>query len=141
MVGVSREFYRALPFALTVPEKKVATLIANYCKEGAGPGIITKSRHRPQGTLQSPSGGIRFVDGVPRTGPGKLLRPVVRENPERLFDRGARRTISARPNAAAVFYDAFSSCQSGIHPKLHAFFWLYFVVYTMGSAWILLINM
>ena len=62
--------------------------------------IIAKrvANHKvPYGVL---SGGIEFVDGVPKADSGKPLRRVARENAKKLLGERAKQAAAAKPVTA-----------------------------------------
>ena len=86
IVGIPHEFHGELPFAFVVPEKKAAALIAKYPEEEATlKDIIAKHVTDHKVPYKALSGGIEFVDSVPRADSGKLLRRVARENAKKLL--------------------------------------------------------
>jgi len=61
--------------------------------------IITKRVTNHKVPYEALSGGIEFVDGVPKAGSGKLLRRVARENAKFLGEK-AEQAAAAKPVAA-----------------------------------------
>ena len=99
VVGIPHEFHGELPFAFIVPEKETAALIAKYPEEGAKlKDVLAKHVTDHKIPYKALSGGIEFVDSVPRAGhAGKLLRRVARENAKRLL---AERASTVEPVTA-----------------------------------------
>ena len=93
VVGVPHEFHGELPFAFIVPEKKTAALIAKYPGEEAKlKDIVAKHVTDHKVPYKALSGGIEFVDSVPRAESGKLLRRVARDNAKKLLAEKAKQT-------------------------------------------------
>lgn len=102
VVGVPHEFHGELPFAFIVPEKKTAALIAKYPGEETKlRDIIAKHVADHKVPYKALSGGIEFVDGVPRAESGKLLRRVARENAKKLLAEKAEKAAVASKHVVA----------------------------------------
>lgn len=100
VVGIPHEFNGELPFAFVVPEKKTAALIAKYPGEEAKlKGIIAKHVTDHKVPYKALSGGIEFVNSVPRAESGKLLRRVARDNAKKLVAERAEQAV-AQPVAS-----------------------------------------
>ena len=86
VVGIPHEYHGELPFAFVVPEKKTAALIKKYPeREAKLKDIIAEYVTDHKIYYKALSGGIEFVDSVPRADSGKLLRRVARENAKELL--------------------------------------------------------
>ena len=95
VVGIPHEFHGELPFAFIVPEKKTATLIAKYPEEEAKlKAILAKHVTDHKVPYKALSGGIEFVDSVPRAESGKLLRRVARDSAKKLLAEKAEQTAA-----------------------------------------------
>jgi 4-coumarate--CoA ligase len=100
VVGIPHEFHGELPFAFVVPEKKTAALIAKYPEEEAKlKDIIARHVTDHKIAYKALSGGIEFVDSVPRADSGKLLRRVARENAKKLLAKKAEQAVATKPVA------------------------------------------
>ena len=96
VVGIPHEFHGELPFAFIVPEKKTAGLIAKYPGEEAKlKEIVAKYVTDHKVPYKALSGGIEFVDSVPRGESGKLLRRVARETAKKLLAERAEQVSGA----------------------------------------------
>ena len=101
VVGIPHEFHGELPFAFIVPEKKTAALIAKYPEEEEKlRDIIAKHVTDHKVPYKALSGGIEFVDSVPKAESGKLLRRVARENAKKLLAEKAEQAATAKPVVA-----------------------------------------
>ena len=110
VVGIPHEFHGELPFVFIVPEKKTAALIAKYPEEEAKlRDIIAKHVTDHKVPYKALSGGIEFVESVPKTGSGKLLRRVARDNAKRLLVGRAEQAAAAKPITAQMSSGCFSS--------------------------------
>ena len=100
VVGIPHEFHGELPFAFIVPEKKTAALISKYPEEEARlKDILAKHVTDHKVPYKALSGGIEFVDSVPKAESGKLLRRVARDNAKKLLAEKADQAV-AQPVAA-----------------------------------------
>lgn len=100
VVGIPHEFHGELPFAFIIPEKKTAALIAKYPEEEAKlKDIIAKHVTDHKVPYKAISGGIEFVNSVPRGESGKLLRRVARDDAKKLLAERAKQA-PAQPAVA-----------------------------------------
>ena len=101
VVGIPHEFHGELPFAFIVPEKKTAALLAKYPEEETKlRDIIAKHVTDHKVPYKALSGGIEFVNSVPKADSGKLLRRVARDNAKRLLAEKAEQAAAAKPVVA-----------------------------------------
>jgi 4-coumarate--CoA ligase len=101
VVGIPHEFHGELPFALIIPEKKTAALIAKYPEEEAKlKNLLAKHVADHKIAYKAISGGIEFVDSIPKAGAGKLLRRVARENAKKLLAERVKQISAAKPVTA-----------------------------------------